>query len=192
MKKCIAILLCIIPLLLSSCESYENMGYVYENEEKYLLYQNEKYYKSSIFTVTEHYGIANNNDVQLGWYYSFPFSTYSYSETSEKPIYIYTIGGEKSLYFRQDYNYSTDTFVIHNSTVEIVWEDIFHSKQKNFHFEQPTTITLYSKQYPRIKTYLELVCVENQWYLSLPNFQGVWTPSDEFIKILSDNGLFHS
>ena len=53
-------------------------------------------------------------------------------------------------------------------------------------------IIVSSKLHPRIKTYLVLECVDNQWYMSLPHYPySVYTPSDEFLKILFDNRIIY-
>ena len=194
MKKCIAILLCFAMLLLNACTTYEHINFMEEGEEHYLLYNDVKYYRSDLFTVTEHLGVADENDIQLGWYYSFPFSTDAYSDTLEDPVFIYTVGSDESVYFRHDYDYLTDTFIIENTDVEIVWEDVFCTQQNNaFLYSSSIEVTLYSKQYPRINARLGIGCVDNQWFIvSLPCLAGVWTPSDEFLKILFDNGIISS
>ncbi len=190
MKKFIAIILMISSILFSfsSCTTYENITFIEKNNGKCLLYQENIYYEAAIFTATEYYGIANENDIELGWYYSFPFSTRFYSDKSENPLFIYSLQSYDSFFLREDYNYLKDTFVIENTDVEIVWEDIFASEQDHFYFSNPIEVVLYSKQCPRIKTSLDFVCVDGQWYLSLPDFR-VWTISNEFIKILSENGI---
>ena len=172
----------------SSCTTYENITFIEKNNGKCLLYQENIYYEASFFIATEYSGIASENDIELGWYYSFPFSTRFYSDKSENPLFIYAIQSYDGFFLREDYNYLKDTFVIENTDAEIVWEDIFASEQDDFYFSNPIEVVLYSKQCPRIKTSLDLVCVDGQWYLSLPDFR-VWTVSNEFIKILSENGI---
>lgn len=188
MKKNIAVLLCIISLLLSSCNSYENINFIEDNEEWYLLYLNERYYRSYVFTVTERSDVADENDIQLGSYYSFPFSTNAFSETLENPLFIYTLGSDSNLYLRQDYNYQADTFVLENTNDEIIWKNIFGDKQNISHTPSNTGVTLHSKQHPRIKANIEIISIDNQWYIELSDFQ-IWRPSDEFLKILFDNGI---
>lgn len=194
MKKCIVILLCFTTLLLNSCTFHEGVNFVGEKEERALLYNDVKYYESDLFTVTERSGKPDENDIQLGWYYSFPFSTDAYSDTLEDPVFIYTDGSDENVYFRHDYDYLTDTFIIENTDVEIVWEDVFGPQQNNaFLLSSSIDVTLYSKQYPRINARLGIGCVDNQWFIvSLPNLAGVWTPSDEFLQILFDNGIISS
>ena len=107
----------------------------------------------------------------------------------ESPVFIYTIGGDTNLYLRQDYEYFTDTFVVEGTDAEIVWQDIFCGKNNSLDFFNQITVNLYSKQYPRIKTSLELAFVDEQWYVRYSNSQEIFIPSDEFLKILSDNGI---
>lgn len=190
MKRIIAIgIMCIFLYFFSSCTSYENITFIENNGKKHLLYQGNEYYEVSIFSATEYYGIKNENDIELGWYYSFPFSTRFYSENSENPVFIYTIGGDTSMYLRQDYDYSTDAFVVEKTGTEIVWKDIFSIEKNDLHFSNPITVNLYSKQCPRIKISLEIAFIGAQWYVRFPNSQKVWIPSDEFMQILSDDGI---
>ena len=187
---------CILLCLFSSYTTYENITYIENGNEKYLLYQDNKYYETSIFTVTDNYGIENENDTELGWYYSFPFSTRFYSENQESPVFIYTIGGDTSTYIGQNYEYHTDTFVVDETDTEIIWKDVFSiekndiSIEKNdFHFSNSITVNLYSKQYPRIKTSLKIAFIDEQCYVYVPASQEIWIPSNAFIEILSDNGI---
>lgn len=191
MKKIVAFMLCIASLLLSSCEANENIDFMEENGVWYLLYHNERYYEAPLFMVTEHspYYTAEENDIELGWHYSFPFSSSAYSDTSKNPLFIYTVGNGASLYFRQDYDYQTDTFAIENTTAEIVWENIFDSKQ-NIPYgasKAITSVTLRSKQNARIRSIIEILLVDNQWYVSVFSSFEVWTPSAEFLEILTEN-----
>lgn len=194
MRRIIAInlMICIMLFSLVSCTAYRNITFIERNDEKYLLYQGNEYYESSIFTTTEGNVLTNEpneNDVELGWYYSFPFSTRFYSDKSENPLYIYTTGSDRNFYLRQDYDYFTDTFVIENTNIQIVWEDIFGFEQSYFYFANPIRVALHSKQCPRISAYFDLVSVGDQWYLSFIGSQTVWTLSDQFIKILLQNGI---
>ena len=180
---------CILLCLFASCSVYKNVTFVENNIEEYILYQSNEYYETSIFTATEYYGIENENDFELGWYYSFPFSTKFYSDNLENPVFIYTIGGDTNMYLRQDYEYFTDTFVIDGTDAEIVWQDIFCGEKNSLDFFNQITVNLYSKQYPRIKTSIDLAFVDQQWYVRYSNSQKIFIPSEEFLKILSDNEI---
>ena len=188
MKRIITIgILCIFLCSFSSCATGENITFTENNGE--LLYQGDKYYETSIFTATEYYGIKIENDIELGLYYSFPFSTRFYSDISENPVFIYTIGGDTSMYLKQDYDYSTDVFVVEKNGAEIVWKDIFICEKKDLSSSELIRVHLHSKQYPRIRTYFDLTYVENQWYIFLPNSKNAWIASDGFIDILFENGI---
>lgn len=190
MKRIIAIgTMCIFLCFFSYCTTYEHITFIENNGEKHLLYQGNEYHETSIFTATKYYGIKNENDIELGWYYSFPFSTRFYSENLESPAFIYTIGSDTSVYLRQDYEYSTDTFVVEETGAEIVWKDIFSSEKNDLHFSNPITVNLYLKQHPCIKTSLEIAFISEQWYVRFPDSKKVWILSDEFMQILSDNGI---
>lgn len=132
------------------------------------------------------------NDVFLGWNgFWWGYKNQYYSSTKDNPVFIYETR-TNCLYFHETYNYSTDTFVVENTSAEIVWADIFYSQYDSFDFFEPINVTLYSKQCNRIQAQLEIICVENQWYLSLPASQNVWIPSDEFVKILLKNGIVNT
>ena len=109
-----------------------------------------------------------------------------YSYTLEEPLFIYY---KSWVFLREDYDYKADTFVIKNSSAEIVWKDMFGAEQTRFDFQSPITVELYSKQCSRIKATLELEYVEDHWYVSVPGSQSVWILSDEFAEMLSQSGV---
>ena len=191
MKRIITMLLIILIFLLtfSSCETYENITFIERDGERCILYQGNEYYETSIFSATEYYAVANENDLELGYFYSFPFSTRFYSDKSDSPIYIYSIGSKTSFYLIEGYSYLTDTFVIANTSEELIWNDIFISKQSDDYFIPQYTINLYSKQCKRIQTSVEIAFIEDEWYLYLPGSNEIWITTDEFIAILADNGI---
>ena len=190
MKRVIAIcIMCIFLCLFNSCTTYENATFIENDSEHYLLYQDNKYYETSIFTVTKEYGIKNKNDIELGWYYSFPFSTQFYSESLESPVFIYTLGSVKSVYLRQDYEYETDTFVIKGSDKEFVFENMLSLSNDFFYdpfriYPSQTDITFHSKQYPRLKIQLRLFFVNNIWYAGGDCSDALFVVSNEFLDML--------
>ena len=169
-----------------------------EDDPSHIIYQGEKYMfvgTRNVFCVDTYDAGVNYyksyDDVLLSWngYRYIWYIDEYYSYTSDSPVFIYNkrLGW---VYFREDYNYFTDIFIIDNTNEEIVFEDIFGSKQDSFDFVNPVKICLSSKQYPRIKTYARLGYVEGQWYISWSSdSREVWIPSDEFMEILFENGL---
>lgn len=162
----------------------------YEDDQLCLLYQEEKYIcvgNTNLFDVDYPH---NTNDVLLSWngHRYIGYIDEYYSNTTDNPVFIYN-QRVHDVFFHEDYDYMKDIFLIENTNAEIVWENVFGSKINYLDFMKPIEVVLYSKQCPRIKIHLKLVCVENQWYLSLPNSQDVWVASNEFIETLSENGI---
>lgn len=193
------IIFIIIPSLQSerfSYDLYNQIEYFKETEyDSYLIYKGEKYqYVGSLSLFTVH--MDNEDDVMLSWngpkYFGYIDQYYSYSY--DNPLFIY----EKrcrGVYFREDYDYTKDVFVLCDTDIEINWEDIFDSKYgetQELH-TTPNEVILKSQQYPRIQVMLRLVYINNKCHVLLYYYGGqpseIWIPSDEFIQILSENGL---
>lgn len=200
-KKILILTLMISALLmLTSCgldyryaldESLHNqIELVFEengNEPSHIIYQGNKYTfsRTTDFVSVD---LLDENDVLLSWngnrYFGYVDEYYSY--TLDNPLFIYY---KTWVFFNEDYDYMTDTFIIENTDVQIGGEEIFSFEQTSFDFINPVKVELCSKQSPRIKICLELECIEGKWYLSFPTSPNVWIPSDELITILSESGL---
>lgn len=169
-----------------------------EDQPSHLIYQDSNYVfagTTSLFSVDTYktddgYYLSYEDDVMLSWngYRYIWYIDEYYSYASNNPLFIYN-SRLHQVYFREDYDYATDVFMIENCDTEIVWNHIFHSKTSNIDFAPQMEVCVYSKQCSRIKTTLEMAFIEDQWYLCVPNSQEIWSASDEFIKILSENGL---
>lgn len=203
-KGLILLLLTTVLIMLTSC----GLNYRYsldenlhnqiecvweEGELSYIVYQGEKYQfvgTTNFFSVDLDNSNKSYDDVMLSWngYRYIWYIDEYYSYTAEAPLFIYN---ERLswVYFREDYDYLTDLFVVENTNEEITYQGILGSKQNSFDFVEPIKILLKSKQCPRIKTYVKLVHVNNEWYISFPESEEVWIASDEFMKILCENGL---
>lgn len=179
-----------------------------ENVPSYIIYEEQKY----IYVGTTNSFIVDrdpNNyfrgydDVMLSWNghrYGAVIVDY-YSRTADNPIYIYDeFNG--FVYFREDYNFTKDTYVIGDTDIEIAWEDIFASKieQTRELYDREDSVILKSKQDPRIQVRIELTWVNGKWCMILCNMvledniystKSVATPSDEFLQILLKNGLIN-
>ena len=131
----------------------------------------------------------SDEDIFLGWNGSWwGFQNQYYSDKADNPLFIYETRID-CLYFHEDYDYTKDVFVIENTADEIVWEDIFVFEQDGIDFVDPIKVDLYSKQCSRIKTGLMVACVDNKWYVCFAEQNLVRRASDEFVKILSENGI---
>ena len=180
-------------------DKHNKIEVILKNDEpSCIIYQDSDYGfvgSTSLFSVNTYktedgYYLSYEDDVLLSWNgyrYVWYIDEY-YSYTADSPLFIYNNRLEW-VYFHEDYDYFTDIFIIENCDSEIIWNEIFDSKKTNVDFAPQSKIIIYSKQCPRIKTTLEIAFIENQWYLYLPGSQEIWTPSDKFINILSDNRL---
>ena len=169
-----------------------------ENEPSYITYRGDNYifagttnfFHVDTYEVDTNYYKSYEDDILLSWngnrYVGYIDEYYSYTSECPKFIYNERLGW---VYLHEDYDYAEDIFAIENTSIEIIWEDIFDSEHSEINFTDPVTVVLYAKQLPRIKTTLEIECIEHQWYLSLPDTQTVWRASDAFIKLLSENGI---
>lgn len=177
-----------------------------ENDPSYIIYEDQKYNyvgTTNLFLVDRD---PNNyfrgyDDVMLSWNgyrYIGAIAEY-YSSTADNPIYIYD---EYYVYFREDYDYTKDTFVVGNTDMEIAWEDIFASniEQTRELYDRGDSVILKSKQDPRIQVRIELTWVNGKWCMILWDMvledniystKSVATPSDEFLQILLKNGLIN-
>ena len=166
-----------------------------ENGVEGIYYQDEMYYidKWNLFAVTNDSWNINEGDVQLSWNGPrFGYLKVFYSYTKDTPLFIYETAFD-DVFFNETYDYTSDTFIIAGTEVEIVFSDMASdlSKHANVDLQEDISIQLYSKNHPRIRMELDLICIENQWYFrsALEGFSPTWTASNKLIEILSENGI---
>ena len=208
-KSIVLILIITLILSLSSCgldyrysldeDKHNKIEVVVEDEDvTSLIYQDTEYYfvgSTNFFSVMTYetedgYYLSFEDDTLLSWNgnrYVWYIDEY-YSYTDNEPLFIYN-SRLNWVYFRDDYDYKLDTFVIEETGSEIVWTNIFDSTSKDIDFTPQKNVSMYSKQCPRIRTSLELSLVNGQWFVRCSDYKEIWIPSDEFLKILSDNGI---
>ena len=176
---------------LSSYTDYENVTFIEHGEGGRVSYRGREYHASSVFVssvVTTDHSAANENDIKLGWYYSFPFTTYFYADTSENPTYIYSTGSAYGVYVNQDvYNNKSEVFVMDNTTDSIVLSDAIIGPCLEYDPSMPSdntrTIDVYCEQYPHLKGTLTLLCYDQNWYVVLPSDE-VYLASPQFLEII--------
>lgn len=168
----------------------DDTSYIVYQESKYVFVGSTNLFSVDTYKTEDGYYLSYEDDILLSWngyrYVWYIDEYYSYSATTPLFIYNSRLGW---VYFHENYDYFSDTFIIDGTDSEIVWDEIFVSTHTNVDFVSQYKINLYSKQCPRIKTSLEIAFIEDQWYLYLPDSQEIWIPSDRFITILSDNGI---
>jgi len=192
MKKLIlTVLLCINVCFFSSCTYYENVTFVERDSEQCLSYQGSTYHASEIFTASN-YGTPNDHDVELGIFYSFPFTTYFYSETAENPVYIYSIGGDTGVYLKEDFDYQSEVFVIKGTSAKIVFSEAMAEPYPEYdpltEFDSTIDLTMYSEKHPNLKASVLLLSENNDWYAVLASDEA-YLASQAFVNLLRENGI---
>ena len=193
MKKLIlTALLCINMCFFGSCSYYENVTFVERDAEQCLLYQGSTYYPSDIFTASTNHITPNDQDVKLGKFYSFPFTTYFYSETTESPGYIYSIGGDKGVYVKEDFDYQSEVFVIKGTSAKTVFADAIAEPYPEYHpsmeFDSTIELAMRSEKHPNLSICLLLLSKNSDWYAVLSSDEA-YLASQSFINLLKDNGI---
>ena len=189
----VLIILCAITCL-TGCAytTYENVTFDERNGEQYVLYQGKEYYSTSLFKT---YRKANENDVELGYYYSFPFTTKFYSDSSENPVFIYSNGGETNFYLRQDYDYKSDTYVVGDTSKTVVFEEVLTKSDYSYddlqNHGEPIKLVISLKNHPNMKLSLQLVEKNNIWYAIDANKES-YVVSRAFLDLLYEIDVISS
>lgn len=196
-RKTICIFITLLVIMLSSCgvdyrnsldENLHNqIERVFEEGVPYeIVYQGERYLFTESLVSDVH-----EDDIVLSWNgprYGY-INTY-YSDTADNPTVIFN-PRLYEVYLHEDYDYMKDVFIISNTDEEIVFENIFAAEcdsAPDFSGFYGKIVELPSKQFPRIKTYVKVVCVDDQWYTWIKeNYSKVYIPSDDFIKTISES-----
>lgn len=136
---------------------YNNIEYIYHGEELF-------------FVTTPNLScIPDEKDIIISWHgFRFGYSTMYYSETDVDPLFIYTPVHYHDLYFRYDYDYMADSFLIEGTDMEISLSQIisFDNKINSFPVSHESTVKvrLISQSNSRIKCDLEIFEYNNLWY----------------------------
>ncbi len=192
----LVILFCIITGFLGCAYTiYENITFIERDNKQYVSYNGNEYYPSSLFEATEYYGAINENDVELGYYYSFPFSTKFYSDTRDTPLYIYSIGGDTSLYLKQGYDYKSEEFIVGDTSETIVFSEALIQSDIEYNslqtIENSTELEMYLKDNPKLKISLTLFCENNVWHAGIRSDES-YLVSDLFLNLLYESKIIQS
>lgn len=138
--------------------------------EKCVEYQSSRYYKSSVMFNTDFDSFDNKDDVVIGWNGSrLWYRSMYYSDTADKPVYIYRGSSVRELFLREDYDFLCDEFNVVGTNAFFTFEDSLIDTQyyPNKNSSDKTTITLISKTHENIKLEL-LILQENGNYYAIP------------------------
>ena len=199
MKKVIAFLLLFATLFLSACTRYENVKPGEDENGFYCLYQENRYYQVpwDFFVrcgLNESDSYPEQTHSQIGSFYSFPFSSFYFSYTTESPLYIYTSNKtgylKNNIYFREDYNYKTDIFKIEGTEDVICFgEDLIEFSRTGSIDKRKEYIRLFSSTHPSLYFGLGIVLDNGVWYAEANDLSLTFVLSENFIEILVRNQI---
>ncbi len=184
----------------ASPDKYRDVYYGYDEESDiyYLEYQNARYYSFDDINdilMSVYFDSQEKKDdfINLGWHYNFPFTTYKeyYSYTAENPDYIFTTGPDRSIYFKEYFDYTKECFVVEN--IEIEFSEAFTGETinvENKHIKSQS-FRWYSKKYSGLYTVANVFFLENKAYLLIYGMDddNAFQLSDDFLELLIDNGI---
>jgi hypothetical protein len=163
-------------------------------ENYYIIYQDTKYYCDEMYLFSLHGGSGSyvEGDVWLSWNGPrFFYKNFYYSDTAENPVFIYEIRCD-DIFFREDYDYKSDTFVIEGTDKKFVFSDAITEQEVEYdlfktYYEQKDFV-IYSEKYPRIRTELTLFFESGEWCVIGTGYFG-FAITDEFAEILTEEGI---
>lgn len=196
MKKVMIVCLILLGLIVigvvGNYTAHENVTFVHSDDGRYVLYQANEYYPAPFFTATKYLNTANEGDVELGWYYSFPFSTRFYSYTSENPVYIYALQSGKGVYLKQGYDYKSDAYRIEDTSRTIVLSEAVTGADVKHDYAMDglgtIELNLYSESHPMLKLSVQLFSENNVWYAQLSKTEA-YRISESFLDLLEETGV---
>jgi len=194
-KKFVPLLVIIVMCIsISSCErvtgdiAYQNL---HDSERSALLYQDTLYYSTDDwFTLW-----TTEDDLELGQYYSFPFSTNIYSYTTDAPLYLWEsrcVGDYAfDVYLKEEYNFQKQKYILNDTGIEVY----FFDEITRLDYDVPTddwikssdALNLYLSNNARLKINLEIILAEDGNYYIFKD--GAWKLSEHFVNILKDNSI---
>ena len=206
-KRIMALILVVIMIILvTSCayinpkcspDKYRAVDYGYDEEINtyYLQYQNERYLfedANNMFTVIHNPNVCLN----LGWHYNLPFTLYKeyYSYTAESPDYIYSIGPNGRVFFKESFDYTKEMFVVEDVEIEFSKAftngtiDIQDLENKDV---EKQSFRWHSKKHNALYIDVNVYFYENNGYVFIYNMDrdSAYQISDVFLESLVENEI---
>lgn len=194
----LAVATIIVCISMSSCAVVEWItldmhGDLDRVDENTLSYQGDLYCSSGYWFNA----MSTEDDVELGWQYNFPFSTYMryYSDTADSPLYIFCASyvGDFAfdVWFREGYDFHDQTYYVENTELEFVFSEMFikddGDQDRELDYKSCGTITACLKDAPRLSIYAAIYYEDELYYIRLCG--ETWYLSDEFVSLLKSNGI---
>lgn len=181
-----------IALSIGACSDYsENVELIEGDSGSVLLYQGAEYYASRLFySISDHE--LNEKDIELGCYYSFPFSTRYYSDIREAPDYVFGVGGDEEVYLKQGYDYGSEVFVIEGTSDKIVFSEATTGDSLEYDYftrsQAENGIVMCSEKHPNLKIRASLFFDGSSWCIGFGTDEA-YVISPSLLEILKGNGF---
>jgi len=162
-------------------------------EEDKIMYQDNVYYRSPFNpsgSYTSH--LDENSYEYLGWSGSRFWDTHYFNgDTKDNPVFLHE-RSNNLVYFREDYDYKTDSFYV-NDTEDIILfsDDLLDTDYENIQLfgREKTDIILKSTYNNCLLLCFYVVIDDNSFYAISGDMKVVYKLSDHFVNILVDNQI---
>ena len=198
-KRMLVISFVLVFLLCTSCYDVKNINDIYENRVDFISGEEGHHYIEYLNSIYAYYTERTlivekcDDDVFLGWNGMWAgYKNKYYSYTDDNPIFIYETR-TNSLYFRSDYDFFADTFVVNQTCEKIVYSEAVSyistviTEKNNFDY---VDISLCSETYPRLKIELDVFLHNGMWYGL--NGDNLYVLSEKFVELLQCNKIIPS
>ena len=154
-------------------------------------YQGNMYYLAPKFFIQDDYTTIQEERgyEYIGWTgpRCFYINTY-YGDSKDSPNILYETR-LRYTYFREDYDYKTDTFKIENTEDAICFgEDLIETSYKPSDVGVQTYISLSSSTHTSLDINLGIICDNENWYARSMDFV-YFQLSENFVEILMKNKI---
>ncbi len=185
----------ILALSLTSCDKLtksqsrldEEKHITFEHTENgNIIYQGNEYYLSQMSFL---WTVSNSDYKYLGWSGSEYLSNSTvYGDSEDKPLFLY-FAETRSIYLRNDYDYTSDTFIIEGTDDTVVFSEALTDVDAGLDLPHPNKeVIISSVKYPILKAQLYVYGAGNDWYAKTRTLE-TFKLSDKFIGILEENAL---
>ena len=176
-------------------EDWINFNSVQINGIEHLTYQNTTYYNSELKCL---WGVGptprdaqNFKDADkytyIGWTGSkFWYHSFFYADSLNNPIFLYSSRTART-YFREDYDYRIDEFLIEEINETIIFQDAFSKGDYTISANSYVSIRLRSKTHPLLWIDMFLHKENDTWYSKSDDSR--FELSKELVTILLDNNI---
>ena len=208
LKRILPLFLALV-LMLQSCslirsiygftpELEGKLDYVYTEDDKGRLIENGAIYMDTLYYKHHEKLIQVDKEdpsILITWNPAGAYTWAYYSYQEETPLYIYG-NMANELFFRNDYDFFTDTYILEGTDAEILlcneMKELYERPQEILNAFLPyVEMKLRSKTHPALYLQFQLMYYMDRWYMEIytPLHWDYYALSEEFIEILAENNL---